>query len=347
MINVGIAGIGFMGMIHYLAYQKAKGVKVVALCEQDQKRLAGDWRAIKGNFGPQGTMMDLSGIRRYTNLAEMMADKGIDVVDICLPPAGHADAAVMASKAGKHVFCEKPIALKTAEAERMVKAAKQAGKQLCIGHVLPYFPAYKFAYEAISSGKYGKLLGGQFKRMVSVPTWVANWFEPNTFGGPMLDLHIHDAHFIRLVCGMPKIVQSVGRMRGEVVELFNSQFLFDDPELMVSATSGAINQQGRAFTNAYEIYLEKATLLFDFSTLGGEPVVSIPVTVLTDDGKVKHPKLDGGDPTDSFLGEINEVVRSIRSGEPSKLLNGDLARDALILCDRQTQSVRKRKPVKV
>jgi predicted dehydrogenase len=69
--------------------------------------------------------------------------------------------------------------------------------------------------------------------------------------------------------------------------------------------------------------------------------------VLSEDGKVKRPKLEGGDPTDSFLGEINEVVRSVRSGEPSKLLNGDLARDALILCDRQTESVRKRKPVKV
>ena len=60
MINVGIAGIGFMGMIHYLAYQKIRGVKVRAICEQDPKRLAGDWRTIKGNFGPQGEMMDLS-----------------------------------------------------------------------------------------------------------------------------------------------------------------------------------------------------------------------------------------------------------------------------------------------
>ena len=57
MINVGVVGIGFMGMIHYLAYQKVKGVKVAAMCEQDRKRLAGDWRSIKGNFGPAGTMM--------------------------------------------------------------------------------------------------------------------------------------------------------------------------------------------------------------------------------------------------------------------------------------------------
>ena len=59
---IGIAGIGFMGMTHYLAYQKIRGAKVAALCEQDPKRLAGDWRTIKGNFGPQGQIMDLKGI---------------------------------------------------------------------------------------------------------------------------------------------------------------------------------------------------------------------------------------------------------------------------------------------
>ena len=59
MLKVGITGIGFMGMIHYLAYQRMEGVKVAALCESFFKeRLAGDWTKIKGNFGPQGTMME-------------------------------------------------------------------------------------------------------------------------------------------------------------------------------------------------------------------------------------------------------------------------------------------------
>ena len=79
MIHVGIAGIGFMGMTHYNAYQKIRGVKVAALCEQDPKRLAGDWRTIKGNFGPQGQMMDLSGIARYADLDEMLADPKLDL----------------------------------------------------------------------------------------------------------------------------------------------------------------------------------------------------------------------------------------------------------------------------
>src|SRR3990170_4828128 len=103
MIRVGIAGIGFMGMIHYLVYQKIRGVKVGALCEQDAKRLAGDWRTIKGNFGPQGQIMDLTGIARYGDLDDLLSDPNLDMIDICLPPAWHAKVAIAALRAGKHV----------------------------------------------------------------------------------------------------------------------------------------------------------------------------------------------------------------------------------------------------
>ena len=346
MIRVGIAGIGFMGMTHYLAYQKIRGVKVAALCEQDAKRLAGDWRSIKGNFGPAGEMMDLSGIARYANLDEMLADPTLDMIDCCLPPAGHVKTTVAALEAGKHVFCEKPIALRTADATRMVDAAKKAGKLLLIGHVLPFFPEYKFAYDAITGGKYGQLLGGHFKRMISDPAWLPDFYNPAKVGGPMLDLHVHDAHFIRLLFGMPKAVQTVGTMRGEVAERFTTQFVYDPPK-MVTAASGVINQQGRPFTHAYEIYLEKATIFFDYMALPSVGDASVPVTVLLQNGKVLRPKLSGGGPTDAFFAELSEVVRAIRTDTPSPLLAGELARDAVVLCQKQTESIAKGRAVKV
>src|SRR5688500_8925997 len=111
MVRVGIVGIGFMGMIHYLAYQKVRGARVEAICARDPKKRAGDWRGIQGNFGPPGGQMDLRGVAAYAELDEMLADPAIDLVDLCLPPALHAEAAVAAFKAGKHVLCEKPIAL--------------------------------------------------------------------------------------------------------------------------------------------------------------------------------------------------------------------------------------------
>ncbi len=346
MIRVGIAGIGFMGMTHYLTYQKIRGVKVAALCEQDAKRLAGNWRSIKGNFGPAGEVMDLSGVARYADLDEMIADATLDLIDCCLPPAAHAAVTIAALKAGKHVFCEKPIALRPADAARMVDAAEKAGKLLMIGHVLPFFPEYKFAYDAISGGRYGRLLGGHFKRVISDPAWLPDFYNPAKVGGPMLDLHVHNAHFIRLVFGMPKAVHTVGTLRGEVAERFSTQFLYD-PAKMVTATSGVIDQQGRPFTHAYEIYLEKATLFFDYMALPAVGDAAVPVTVLLDNGKVLRPKLSGGGPTDAFFAELSEVVRAVRTNTPSPLLTGDLARDAVALCQKQTESIVKGRTVKV
>jgi predicted dehydrogenase len=347
MIRVGIAGIGFMGMIHYLAYQKVKGVKVAALCEQQRERLAGDWRAIKGNFGPAGTMMDLRGIATYEQIDQMLADPKIDAVDICLPPAAHAPVAIAALKAGKHVFCEKPIALAAADATRMVKAAASAGKQLMIGHVLPFFPEYAFAYKAATSGKYGKLLGGHFKRIISDPQWLKDFYDPEKIGGPMLDLHVHDAHFIRLLCGMPKTVNTTGRMRGKVAEYFVSQVGFDNPSLVVSAASGVIHQQGRGFCAGFEIHFEKATLLYDFAVIDGQPELNMPLTVLLANGKVERPTMKSADPVDPFVDELSEAGKALKSGKPSALLDGTLARDAVVLCQKQTESLSKRKAVSI
>ena len=68
MVGIGIVGIGFMGMIHYLAARRVEGARVVALCSRDPKKLAGDWTSIQGNFGPRGTQMDLSGIAALRRL---------------------------------------------------------------------------------------------------------------------------------------------------------------------------------------------------------------------------------------------------------------------------------------
>ncbi|PQO26912.1 gfo/Idh/MocA family oxidoreductase, partial [Blastopirellula marina] len=91
MIRVGLVGVGFMGWIHYLAYQKVRSMKLAAVSSRDPKRLKGDWRGIKGNFGPPGEKIDLSGVAGYSSYDELLADDSIDMVDLCLPPAIHAE----------------------------------------------------------------------------------------------------------------------------------------------------------------------------------------------------------------------------------------------------------------
>ena len=99
MVRIGIVGIGFMGMIHYLAARKLKGARVTAICSRDPKKLTGDWRGIRGNFGPTGQKMDLSKIKKYDQLDTLLEDPDIDLVDVCNPTHLHAATATAAEPA--------------------------------------------------------------------------------------------------------------------------------------------------------------------------------------------------------------------------------------------------------
>src|SRR5260370_39919017 len=107
MIRIGIVGIGFMGMIHYLAARKLKGARVTAVCSRDPKKLAGDWRSNRGNFGPPGETMDLSKVKKYAQLDALLNDTDIDLTDVWNPTHLHAETAMTALKARKHVLVEK------------------------------------------------------------------------------------------------------------------------------------------------------------------------------------------------------------------------------------------------
>src|SRR5438876_4471885 len=159
MVRIGIVGVGFMGMIHYLAARKLKGARVTAICSRDPKKRAGDWRGIRGNFGPAGTHMDLVKVKKYAELDDLLADPDIDMVDVCNPTQQHPETAIKALRAGKHVLVEKCIALDPKDADAMLAAARKAGKLLMVAHVLPFFPEFAYAAEAIRGGRHGKLIG--------------------------------------------------------------------------------------------------------------------------------------------------------------------------------------------
>jgi predicted dehydrogenase len=333
MIRIGIAGIGFMGMIHYLAAQHLRGARVTALCSRDKKKLAGDWTGIRGNFGPAGTQMDLGDVKPYEQFEQLLADPDIDLVDVCSPTHLHAPMALAALKAGKHVLVEKAIALTTDDADAMVRAARAAGKLLMVAHVLPFFPEFRFAADAVRSGRFGKLVGGHFVRVISRPDWSADIGDASKTGGPAVDLHIHDTHFIGLIAGVPPHVFSSGVVAADgSVEYLTTQYLYGPGGPALSCSSGAVAMSGRQFIHGYEIYLEKATL--SYSSAGPA------LTVFTPDGKAEQPALGGGDPVASFTSEIQAAVDGVAAGKEPDLLGGQLARDALVLCHRECDSVR-------
>jgi predicted dehydrogenase len=340
MIRIGIVGIGFMGMIHYLAARRLQGARVTAVCSRDPKKRAGDWRGIRGNFGPPGAKMDLSRIKAYEHLEDLLADPAIDLVDVCNPTNLHAPTAIAALRAGKHVLVEKAIALEPREADAMVKAARQARRLVMVAHVLPFFPEFAFAAATIRGGEYGRLRAAHFRRIISKPDWSAEIGDAAKTGGPAVDLHIHDTHFIGLVCGVPDRVFSTGVTEGDSVNYLTTQYLYGAGGPAVSCSSGALAQKARPFVHGYEIFLEKATLVYESG--------ATPLTVLGADGKARRPKLKGGgNPFSAFTAELQAAADSVRTGKEPDLLSGQLARDALVLCHKECQSVRTGKAVAV
>ena len=96
---------------------------------------------------------------------------------------------------------------------------------------------------------------------------------------------------------------------------------------------GSLAQKGRPFVHGYEIYLEKATLVYESGTA--------PLTVLTADGKSEQPSLRAATiPTAAFTAEIQAAVDGIAAGKEPDLLSGKLARDALVMCHKECESVR-------
>lgn len=341
MVKVGIIGIGFMGVTHYKALQQVKGARVAAIFTRDEKKLAGDWRTIKGNFGDAGGMQDLSRIARYSEIDALLADDSIDMVSVCLPTHLHREVSEAALRAGKHVLVEKPLALTLKDADAMIAAAQKAGRLLMVGQVLRFFPAFAEAAAIVQSGKYGAVRALHLKRIISSPKWAkdAHFEDAKKSGGPVLDLHIHDTDFVQHIAGTPDRVQATGFTAASGTGLYiNSHYLYDDRNIGVSAQSGALSMPGVGFEHGYDLYLEGATLRYNNLFTGQE------VLLATADGKTKRyqPRRK-----EAFVAQLQHAVECVRENQESEIISASAARLSLAICLQEQQSLRTQKPVRV
>jgi predicted dehydrogenase len=209
-----------------------------------------------------------------------------------------------------------------------------------VAHVLPFFPEFAFVAEMVRGGSQGKLLGGHLIRVISRPDWSADIGDASKTGGPAIDLHIHDTHFIGLIAGVPGKVFSSGLVNPDgSVQYLTTNYLYGETGPAISCSSGAVAMNGREFVHGFEIYLENATLTYEGGTK--------PLTVIGKEGKPKVPKLKGEGWQPAFTAEIQAAVDGVKEGKEPDLLSGKLARDALALCHKECQSARTGKVVAV
>lgn len=348
MVTVGIAGIGFMGVTHFKAWRTLPQARVGAICTRSEAKLAGDWSSIQGNFGDAGGEQDLTGITGYRELDELLDDPKLDLIDICLPTRQHPEVTIRALEAGKHVLVEKPIAIDPADADRMIAAARSAGRLLMVAQVLRFWPEWLWLKQTLDAGNYGKLVGLNCRRIISMPDWSRDMQDLAANGGPMIDLHIHDVDFILYLLGKPRRVMSTGQHSGGLVSYISTLYDYDGPT--VSCQSGAASMKGRMFCHQFEAYFERATAVHGVATEpdGADPgagqTTSQVLTLYHPDGSVSFPDPPG---EEAFAAELRHAAECVASGTESAIIGAESARDALAVTCLEAESVLTGRPIEV
>lgn len=197
-IRIGVIGTGSIAMEHLRAYQKNPHVEIYALCDLNAELLAK--RAAE--FGVEHT---------FTNCEDMLKLPEIDAVSVCTWNSAHAPCSIAALNAGKHVLCEKPMAMNAKEAMAMKEAAERNGKLLMIGFVRRFGNDCDILKDIIDNDQFGEIYYAKatYLRRNGNP---GGWFgdKARSGGGPLIDLGVHVIDLSRYLLGGPKPVSVYG-----------------------------------------------------------------------------------------------------------------------------------------
>ncbi|MGW5733574.1 MULTISPECIES: Gfo/Idh/MocA family protein [Streptomyces] len=262
-------------------------------------------------------------VAAVASLDDLPAD--CTAVDICTPTPTHKELALAAVAAGRHVICEKPLALDAADAEEIATAAEAAGVRLHPAHVVRYFPAYAAMREAVERGDLGDLAVLRFTRGGARPQW-APWFgDPAQSGGVIMDLMVHDIDIARWIAG--DVVRVHAQTRG--VEHATG----DDRAEVVSATAVLTHASG-AISHVTGLWgLPDQQFRTTFRVAGADGLLrhdstSVPGYRLTAQGvRAANEGIPSSPMTESpYLSELREFAASWADGGPEPRVS---ARDGI------------------
>lgn len=314
-LRIGLVGCGFMGKMHGNVYNLLDNAKLVAVSDHRPEKLA-------------AYAQDL-GCEAVAHYDALLSRDDIDAIDICLPTFLHKDATIKAAQAGKHIMCEKPMALTVAEAEAMIEAVERAGVRLMIGHCIRFWPEYALLKQIVDDGRLGKLLSINLTRFGEFPSWSSeNWLaDESKAGGGVLDMHIHDTDYILYLLGEPSSMVSFGSVdeRGTSHAFTTLQY----PGCVAHLEGGWNLPPKTPFKMAFRAIFERGAVIMDGGPMtiyevGKDPVVP------------EFPKMEaagGGNISDlgGYYVELKYFVDRVLSGEPFEVVTPQTSRRSLEL----------------
>lgn len=227
-LKVAVIGVGSISESHIAGYLGNENVELYAFCDINEKTL----KAKGEKYGIE---------RLYTDKDEMFAAlPEIDIVSVCTWNCAHAECSIAALNAGKHVLCEKPMAMNSEQAEAMLEAAKKNNRLLMIGFVRRFGNDAEVLKDFIDAGDLGEIYYGKacYLRRAGAPS---GWFgdSSRSGGGPLIDIGVHVMDLSRYLAGKPKPISVYGvtfnklgnrnniKLRGNYTSASDEEDIFD------------------------------------------------------------------------------------------------------------------------
>jgi predicted dehydrogenase len=333
MLRIGIVGMGGMGWFHASRYFQIPGAEVKAIADIRPDRLEAK-NAVQINIENKASLPDLSAVQRFADAEQLIARADVDVVDICLPSYLHAQYAIRALGAGRHVLCEKPMALSLTDADAMIAASKAAGRKLMIAQCIRFWPEYQYLKRAVREGTYGKLLSLNMYRIGGRPAgwgW-EDWFmDPARSGGSLYDLHIHDVDFVNSMLGAPERIQASERRTnpGSACEIIHALYQYaNGPQVSIHAGWSEVQIPFRA---GYEAWFERGFLRLD-------PERQPSLLVYANAGSLEEHAAEY-EPGDAYLNEICYFVDCVQNNQDPTKCPPESARESLALLGRERSAI--------
>jgi predicted dehydrogenase len=332
-IGIAVVGTGRAGMIHAANFARSvPNTRVVALSDAVPESLAAAAR-------------DLNVEATFTDYRQALQHPRVDAIVIATPTSLHREIAEAAAAAGKHIFCEKPMAMNPAECDAMIAAAKKAGVVLQIGFMRRFNEGFLAAKARIEAGEIGAVV--QVKTLTHGPTYPRPWmFDLAKSNGPLAEVNSHDIDSVRWFSGseFTEVYALAGNYRTPDAVQSHPDF-YDQVLLSARLANGAqgLISGAQGVQYAYDARCE---------ILGTEGIITIgslnanEVVICTRDKELRRPSIISWMNLfrEAYLAEDIEFVTCIREGRPPRA-NGRDGRAAVAVVNAGNQSIRERRPV--
>jgi predicted dehydrogenase len=208
-LRVGIVGLSWAAGAHIETFRSVKNARVTAVCSRREH----DPKELEKKYGVP--------LKVYQNYDQMLADKDIDVVDICSQHPFHPTQAIAAAKAGKHLIIEKPLALTWNDAKAVRDAVRKAGVKACVCFEVRWSAHFLLAKSVVDEGLLGDLHYGEVDYFHGIGPWYPQfpWNVKKDMGGSSLltaGCHALDALLLLMNAPVEEVVSHSTRSKNEV-----------------------------------------------------------------------------------------------------------------------------------